>query len=465
MLSARSNCLLMWACLYACSLWPCVASAQPSAADEDAAAPVETDSGRSDSAAQDTSNSLPAELTPQETAEYFELLKLFADTLDQVERNYVEQVSRRELLEAAIQGVLAKLDEYSDYIPPDQFDSFRTGVENEFGGIGIKVGIMDGQLTVITPLYDTPAYRTGVLAGDRILMIGDQSTEGLKLEDAIGLMKGPIGSDIKLRVKHPDDVEEQVTLKRELVRMETVLGVFRRADDRWEYMLDDEQQVGYIRISSFSGHTAEDLKRALRDLTEREVKMLVLDLRFNPGGLLSSAVEVADCFLSDGLIVSTEGRNTPRREWKATEPGTFDRVEVVVLINQYSASASEIVAACLQDHQRAVIIGERSWGKGSVQNIIELEGGRSALKLTTAGYKRPSGKNIHRFEGATEDDDWGVQANAGHELRLSLDETRRLLAFHRDLDVIRTPSQKKEPRPETYIDPQLKAALDYAVKQ
>jgi carboxyl-terminal processing protease len=190
----------------------------------------------------------------------------------------------------------------------------------------------------------------------------------------------------------------------------------------------------------------------------------VLDLRFNPGGLLSTAIEVADLFLPGGVIVSTEGRNVPERVWKATEPGTVQNLKLAVIVNRQSASASEIVAASLQDHQRAIVVGERTWGKGSVQNIIELEGGKSALKLTTAGYRRPSGKNIHRFEGATESDDWGVKPNEGFEVKLSANDVRRLAIAQRDGDLLHSRVDKTKPPTEQFVDPQLQAAVDYLTK-
>jgi len=378
-----------------------------------------------------------AEEAPVVDEEYFELIKLFSDTVDQVERNYVEEISRRELMEAAIRGVLSKLDQYSDYIAPDDLDSFKTGVENQFGGIGIRVGMTDGKLMIITPLVGTPAYEAGVLADDQILQIGSESTEGMSLEDAIKRMKGPVNTSIDLTVKHAhSDEEETFTLMRQVVNVETVLGDHRNQDDSWDYMYDPDSKIGYVRLTSFSRRTHRDLKVALDKLVKEGMKSLVLDLRFNPGGLLSSAVEVADMFLNEGIIVSTEGRNTPSRKWSAKERGTFDSFTMAVLVNRYSASASEIVAACLQDHDRAVIVGERTWGKGSVQNIIELEGGRSALKLTTAGYLRPSGKNIHRFEGAGENDDWGVMPEPDNRVRFTPKELNDLMAFHRDTDIV-----------------------------
>jgi carboxyl-terminal processing protease len=227
--------------------------------------------------------------------------------------------------------------------------------------------------------------------------------------------------------------------------VETVLGDRRKADDHWEFMYEETSRIGYIRISAFSQETTKELRTALADLKRRKVRGLVLDLRFNPGGLLRSAIEISNFFISKGRIVSTKGRNTPERVWDARENAIFEDIPMVVLVNHYSASASEIVSACLQDHKRAVVMGERTWGKGSVQNIIELENGRSALKLTTAAYKRPSGKNIHRFPDSKDKDEWGVMPDLGYELGLNDRETHDLLVDRRNRDVIVAHAGVKKP--------------------
>ena len=335
---------------------------------------------------------------PRPQDDYYELYKLLADTVDQVDRNYVKEVDRRELIEAAIRGMMSKLDPYSAYIGPEELAQFRSSVDNEFGGIGIHVSVDDGDLKVLSPIYGTPAYRAGIQAGDRIVEIEGKSTDGIQPDDAIRWMKGAEGTKVSITVVHAGKTKrEKFTLTRERVHVETVLGDRRKADDHWEFMYDEKSRIGYIRISAFSQETAKELRAALEDLKQRKVRGLVLDLRFNPGGLLRSAIEVSNLFISSGRIVSTKGRNTPERVWDAHGSAVFEGFPMVILVNHYSASASEIVSACLQDHKRAVVMGERTWGKGSVQNIIELENGRSALKLTTAAYKRPSGKNIHRF--------------------------------------------------------------------
>jgi len=370
--------------------------------------------------------------------DYYELYKLLVDTLDQVERSYVKDIDRRELFEAAIKGVLSELDPYSAYINRDEIDSFRTSVESEFGGIGIQVNVQDGMLTVISPLVGTPAYRAGLVAGDRIVEINGEDAKNITLEEAIRRLKGKAGTKVKLGVMHPGEKEKtEVEVTREVVHVDTVLGDRRKDDDSWDYMYDHDNGIAYVRITGFSRETPAELREALEKLTKEGLRGLVLDLRFNPGGLLSSAIQISDMFVAKGRIVSTEGRNVPKRTWDAHAEGTFTGFPMVVLVNHFSASASEIVAACLQDHKRAIVVGERTWGKGSVQNVIELEGGRSALKLTTASYHRPSGKNIHRFPDAKESDEWGVHPDKGWEVKLADKEMYELLRNRRDRDIVR----------------------------
>lgn len=375
--------------------------------------------------------------TAQPADDNYELFELLADTVDQIDRNYVKEVDRRELIEAAIRGMMTKLDPYSSYIGPEELSQFRTAVDNEFAGIGVQVSSDDGDLTVLSPIYGTPAYRAGIQAGDHIVEIEGRGTDGLSIDDAIRMMKGPDGSKVTITIIHAGQTKRQkCTLTRERVRVETVLSDRRRPDDHWDFMYDAKDSIGYIRVSAFSLDTAKELREAMEDLKKRKLRGLVLDLRFNPGGLLRSAIEVSKLYISKGRIVSTQARNAPERFWNADGSGAFEGFPMVILVNHYSASASEIVSACLQDHHRAVIMGERTWGKGSVQNIIELEHGRSALKLTTAAYRRPSGKNIHRFPDAKDTDQWGVMPDLGYELVLDDRETRELSADRRRRDVI-----------------------------
>jgi carboxyl-terminal processing protease len=387
----------------------------------------------------------PAAEKKDEKDDVYELQRLLVDTLDQVERNYVRPVSRRKLVEAAIKGVLSELDPYSAYIGPDEMDHFRTTVESEFGGIGIQVNSRNNQLIILSPLVGTPAYRAGVLAGDRILEIDGKSAADMPLEEAVRRIKGKAGTSISLTIVHPAKTKgEMVTLIREAIHVETVMGDHRKADDTWDYFLDPERRIAYVRIAAFGRETAAELRNVMRQIEKEKLRGLILDLRFNPGGLLNAAVDVCDLFIAEGRIVSTSGRNSPERVWNAHKEGTFSGFPMVVLVNKYSASASEIVSACLQDHKRAVIVGERTWGKGSVQNVIPLDDSKkgddadvhSALKLTTAGYRRPSGKNIDRMPNAKDADEWGVHPNKGFELTLNDRETVSLLEDRRNRDIV-----------------------------
>lgn len=372
-------------------------------------------------------------------ADYYELMKTFVDTFEQVERNYVKDVDRRELMEAAIQGMISKLDPYSSYISPEELTQFSEAVEQEFGGIGIQVQI-DQDLkrpTVMTPLPGTPAYKAGVKAGDIIMEIEGKSTEGFRIEQVVKLLKGKPGEAVTIGVSHSGtDKVEQLKIVRDVIHVATVMGDKYKDDETWDYLIDPEKKIGYIRLTHFSRRSAEELTAALDELVKQGMKGLILDLRFNPGGLLSQATEISDMFIETGKIVSTKGRNTPERSWEAKKEGTYSGFPMVVLVNHFSASASEIVSACLQDHKRAVVVGERTWGKGSVQNVIELESGSSALKLTTASYHRPSGKNIHRFPNAPESEEWGVSPDKDQEVKLDMEEIRKYLEYRRLRDVL-----------------------------
>ncbi|MFO0903131.1 MAG: S41 family peptidase [Pirellulales bacterium] len=408
--------------------------------------------------------SAAAEEKSKRDQEELELLRLLVDTLDQVERNYVKDVSRRELYEAAIRGLLTKLDQHSNYIPPSELESFRGSVESEFGGIGIQVTIEGGRLIVISPIVGTPAYRAGIQAGDWISAIDGKSTREITIDEAVKRMKGRLGTKVQVTVVHARNGEsETLSIERDTVRVETVLGDRRKSDDSWDYFLDRDKKIGYLRITTFGRHTTQEVRKAIKQLTADGLRGLVIDLRFNPGGLLTSAIEISDLFVSQGRIVSTVGRNVPEQVVYATEEGTYADFPIAVLVNRFSASASEIVAACLQDHERAVVVGERTWGKGSVQNIIELEGGKSALKLTTAGYQRPNGRNIHRFEGATDEDEWGVKPNQAYEVKLSEAELRQWLDDRQARDIVRQRDAEEAPRADA--DKQLAKALEYLAKK
>lgn len=439
----------------------------------------------------------PAAIQPTEQAaktqldgdtEYYELFKVLADTMDQVERNYVKDVSRRELMEAAIRGVLSKLDPYSNYIGPNDLTRFKVAVENQFTGIGIQVDVRRGFLTVVSPIVGSPAYKAGLRAGDVITEIEGKPTEGIPIDEVIRRLKGEAGTTVNIAVLHPGGSEpEKFAVTREVIQMESVRGDHRDDHDQWDFMLDRDKKLGYIRIVSFGRDTPRELKKALDQLQRQSLRGLILDLRFNPGGLLTAAIEVSDMFLTEGEIVSTSGRNSPRRSWSAHKLDTYEGFPMAVLVNRNSASASEIVSASLQDHHRAIVIGERTWGKGSVQNVIEMEGGKSILKLTTANYLRPNGHNIHRDENATESEEWGVKPDAGYEVKLDETERFQLQVYRRDRDILTANPSSKSPAgegaeapPETekkttdtsgasenpaFVDRQLQKAVEYLTSE
>ena len=391
--------------------------------------------------------------------EYFQLMQLFADTFEQVERNYVKEVDRRKLMEAAVRGMLLELDPYSTYISREELTQFNQRVEQEFGGVGIQVQIDPStrRIMVISPLPDTPAYNAGVRAGDLILEIAGEDTENMPLTRAVELMKGPAGDDVAVKVRHMSDGEEaDLNITRAIIQVKSVLGDHYKSDGQWEFMLDDENKIGYVRLTQFGRQSADELAAVLQQLKERGMKALVLDLRFNPGGLLSQAISIADLFIESGTIVSTEGRNSEPRTWEASEPGTFSDFPMAILVNRFSASASEIVSACLQDHKRAAIIGERTFGKGLVQNVVDIDQGQSAIKLTTAGYLRPSGANIDRYT-AEDNEEWGVTPEKDLDIRMSRQELADYAEARRERDILKTDAPEKS----SFDDKQLNRALEY----
>ncbi len=390
---------------------------------------------------------------------------------NEIHYRYLEPVDDDDLFQGALEGMMSRLDEYSSYISPEMMAQFEENLGQRFGGIGVEI-VLDPEtkeLTVASPLVGSPAYEAGVRAGDKILRIDGESTQGMSLADAAERLRGEPGRAVTLSVLHYGEKEPvDVKVVRAIVHVDTVLGDTRNADGSWNYFLDLPgcRQIGYLRINSFSDNTLDELQRALEWLLDHDMKGLILDLRNNPGGLLASAVAVCDLFIADGVIVSTRGRNGQiRRLFTATREGTLPQFPMAVLVNQYTASAGEIVAACLQDHCRAVIVGQRTFGKGTVQELINMPGDNGMLKLTMAGYWRPSNKNIHRRPGATEEDTWGVEPNEGYEVKIDATELAELLRARAERDRVQI---EEEPPPETpatevtpYHDPQLQKAIEY----
>jgi carboxyl-terminal processing protease len=323
-----------------------------------------------------------------------EELRTFSDVFGRIKNDYVETVEDKDLLENAIRGMLTGLDPHSSYLDVEQFKELQVGTTGQFGGLGIEVGMENGFVKVIAPIDDTPAQRAGVKAGDLVIRLDDTPVKGMSLNDAVKIMRGEPGTDIELTiVREGLDKPLQITITRDIIKVKSVK---RRSL---------EPGYGYLRISQFQSKTADYLEDAISDLKKENddnLKGLVLDLRNNPGGVLNGAVAVSDAFLTKGLIVYTEGRiDDSRLRFNATPDDLLDGAPIVVLVNQGSASASEIVAGALQDHKRAIILGSKTFGKGSVQTILPLSGG-TALKLTTARYFTPSGRSI-QAEGITPD--------------------------------------------------------------
>ena len=313
-------------------------------------------------------------------------LRTFTEVFAKIKQEYVEPVEDKTLLENAVRGMLSGLDPHSAYLDPESYKELQVGTTGEFGGLGIEVGMENGFVKVISPIDDTPAQRAGIKAGDLIIRLDDTPVKGLTLREAVKIMRGKPGTSIVLTiVREGEEKPLKIKVTRAVIRVKSVKS----------RMLDDG--FGYLRITSFQSKTGDNLHEAIRKLKKENggsLDGLVLDLRNNPGGVLSAAVEVSDAFLDEGLIVYTEGRNpSSRLSFSATPGDVLDGAPLVVLVNGGSASASEIVAGALQDHHRGIITGSKTFGKGSVQTILPLGNG-SALKLTTARYYTPSGRSI-----------------------------------------------------------------------
>lgn len=395
--------------------------------------------------------------------DYYELMRVFVDTFQEIERNYVKEIDRRELVEAAVRGMLSELDPYSDYIAPENLDTFTEAISQEFGGVGIRVNWDEAtrSIEVMTPIPGSPAYEAGVQAGDRIVKVDGNEVKEFpverEIEEAVKLLRGKPGEPVDLEIARNDQEPQTITVVRDIIQLDTVMGYSYNDDGSWNYMYDKENKIGYIRLTHFTKRSAAEVRTALKALKRAGMQGLIFDLRFNPGGLLQAAIDISDMFIESGKIVSTKGRNTPERTWSAKRFGTFTGFPMAVLINRYSASASEITSACLQDHDRAVVVGERSWGKGSVQNVIDLEDGDSALKLTIASYHRPSGKNIHRFPKATEKDEWGVMPDENYVIKFNREQMIDFQEDRRERDIL----GRKDDYKSEFVDTQLEAAATY----
>jgi len=342
--------------------------------------------------------------------------------MDIIDQEYVEKPDREKLYQAAMKGMIDSLDPYSGYIPIDSLKPFQSILDQEFGGVGV---ILDGptrrdRLTVMATLLNSPAHMAGIQPGDVILEIDGVDSAKSTVEDVSKKLRGREGTSVNLtleRVNEPNPVV--ISVVRARIEVESVLGDRRRLDGKWEYRMEEDPRIAYMRVELFGEKTTEELRRAIASIS-KDSQALIIDLRDNTGGLLNSATDICDMFLDDGQMVSTRGRGDRLDQSYDAKKGTelSNSIPIVVLINEHSASASEVVAACLQDRCRATVVGNRSFGKGSVQNVIPLDAGLAAMRLTTAYYYPPSGRLIHRKPSAKEDDIWGVHPDDGCEVKL-----------------------------------------------
>ena len=342
----------------------------------------------------------------------YKKIDLFGEVLEKINKEYVDEVNQSESMDSAINGLLQSLDPYSAYMSPEIFNEMQTETSGEFGGLGIEVGMESGVVKVISPIDDTPASKAGIKAGDYIVKINNTQVQGKSLSEAVDLMRGPVGSGIELTIRRRGEKKALIfNVIREVIQIKSV-----KAD-----LL--EKNIGYIRLTSFNENSGKQIEREIKKLEKNDsVKSYILDLRNNPGGLLSQAIKISDFFLENGEIVSTKSRKaSENRKWFAKKGDLTNGKKLIVLINYGSASASEIVAGALKDHKRAILLGESSYGKGSVQSIIPLKN-KGAIRLTVAKYYLPSGKSISEvgvspdIEIGEENEDFRIKTETDNQL-------------------------------------------------
>jgi carboxyl-terminal processing protease len=346
----------------------------------------------------------------------YKKIDLFGEVLEKINKEYVDEINQSESMDSAINGLLQSLDPYSAYMSPEIFNEMQTETSGEFGGLGIEVSMESGVVKVISPIDDTPASRAGIKAGDYIVKINDVQVQGKSLGEAVDLMRGPVGSGIELTIRRRGERKALIfNVVREIIQIQSV-----KADIL-------EKNIGYLRLTSFNENSGKQIEREIKKLEKnKDVKSYILDLRNNPGGLLSQAIKISDFFLDNGEIVSTKSRKpSENRKWFAKKGDLTNGKVLIVLINYGSASASEIVAGALKDHKRAILLGENSYGKGSVQSIIPLKND-GAIRLTVAKYYLPSGKSISEvgvspdIEIDEENDDFRIKTETDNQLEYAI---------------------------------------------
>ena len=346
----------------------------------------------------------------------YKKIDLFGEVLEKINREYIDEINQSESMDSAINGLLQSLDPYSSYMSPEILEEMQTETSGEFGGLGIEVSMEAGVVKVISPIDDTPASKAGIKAGDYIVKINDTQVQGKSLSEAVDLMRGPVGSSIELTVRRRGEKKALTfNITREIIEIQSVKSELL------------EENIGYIRLTSFNENSSDQIEKQIKKLKKnKNLNSFILDLRNNPGGLLNQAIRISDFFLENGEIVSTKSRKkSDNRKWFAKKGDITDGKTLLVLINYGSASASEIVAGALKDHKRAIVIGENSYGKGSVQSIIPLKN-RGAIRLTVAKYYLPSGKSISEvgvrpdIEVNEEGDNFKIRTDTDNQLNYAI---------------------------------------------
>ena len=361
-------------------------------------------------------------LLSKNSNELYEKIDLFGEVLETIKQEYVDEVNQAEIMDSAINGLLQSLDPYSAYMSPKSYEGMRTDTKGEFGGLGIEIGMESGVIRIISPIDDTPAANAGIKAGDYIVRINGEQVQGKSLTEAVELMRGPVGSSIKLTVRRKNKkkaIEFKIT--RAIIEVKSVEAK----------VIGKKKEIGYLRLKSFNENSDEQLFKIINNFEKKnKLTGYILDLRNNPGGLLSQAINISDFFLDDGEIVSTKGRKiSETRRFFYKKGDGINGKPLIVIINTGSASAAEIVSGALKDHKRAIILGERSYGKGSVQSIVPLKNG-GALRLTISKYYLPSGKSISEV-GVLPDilveevgSDFKINSNTDNQLKYAVDLLR-----------------------------------------
>jgi len=346
----------------------------------------------------------------------YKKIDLFGEVLEKINREYIDEINQSESMDSAINGLLQSLDPYSSYMSPEILEEMQTETSGEFGGLGIEVSMEAGVVKVISPIDDTPASKAGLKAGDYIVKINDTQVQGKSLSEAVDLMRGPVGSSIELTVRRRGEKKALTfNITREIIEIQSVKSELL------------EENIGYIRLTSFNENSSDQIEKQIKKLKKnKNLNAFILDLRNNPGGLLNQAIRISDFFLENGEIVSTKSRKkSDNRKWFAKKGDITDGKTLLVLINYGSASASEIVAGALKDHKRAIVVGENSYGKGSVQSIIPLKN-RGAIRLTVAKYYLPSGKSISEvgvrpdIEVNEEGDNFKIRTDTDNQLNYAI---------------------------------------------